>query len=127
MEDKVRTLIAQLPPGERVIATLDLVNCRLGFTMGHVVDLACIGHCFSYANYEPASMVFRIRATPGNRIVTADEEDSFAMQKGNYRMKPEELPAGQMYFCGTKVTGICLQPLPPPPGYESPPATRPSW
>ena len=27
----------------------------------HVIDRACIGHCFSYANYEPATAQFRVR------------------------------------------------------------------
>src|SRR5208282_5966424 len=32
----------------------------------HIADRACIGHCFSYGNYEPASAQFRVRANPGN-------------------------------------------------------------
>jgi len=31
--------------------------------IAHSVDRACIGHCFSYSNYEPSSGQFRVRAS----------------------------------------------------------------
>jgi hypothetical protein len=127
MEEKVHTLMASLAPKERVLEMLNPVNCRIGLTMGHIVDRACIGHCFSYANYEPASLQFRVRATPGNRIVTADEQDSVTMQAGSDPMDPAGLPAKRIYFCGRKVTDICIQPVYPSQGNEEFVAVRPSW
>ncbi len=111
IEAKVHSMIATLPAQERVLQLLNPVNCRIGLTMGHIVDRECIGRCFSYSNYEPGSLQFRIRATPGNRFVTADEHDSSAMQVGSYQMSPAELPAEQIYFCGSKVTDLCMQSL----------------
>ena len=34
----------------------------------HIADRACIGHCFSYGNYEAGSEVFRVRAMPGQSV-----------------------------------------------------------
>jgi hypothetical protein len=127
MEEKIHALIASLPPHERVLQILNPVNCRIGLTIGHVVDRACIGHCFSYSNYEPGSLQFRVRATPGNRIVTAHEHDSTAMQAGQYQMDPSELPAEQIYFCGRKVTDICIRPLSLSQEDEDSDAVTPRW
>jgi len=40
--------------------------------MTHMIDRACIGHCFSYGNYEPSSAAFRVRSTGQNEFVIAN-------------------------------------------------------
>ena len=42
----------------------------------HSIDRACIGHCFSFANYEASSLQFRVRALAGNSIVTTSVDQS---------------------------------------------------
>jgi len=80
METNVERLVSDLPKNSRVVGTLKWPGSHIG--VGHVVDRACIGRCFSYANYEPGSRHFRVRALPGNRFVTADSGASVALQAG---------------------------------------------
>jgi hypothetical protein len=65
----------------------------------HMIDRACIDLCFSYANYEPSTLAFRIRATARNPIVAFNYDDSLAMQSGEYLVLPEDLPLLQVNFC----------------------------
>ena len=71
IERSVADVVRQTPRGARVLAIL---KTRMGLIdpIGHVVDRACIGHCFSYANYEPGTAAFRLRATIGSRIALGD-------------------------------------------------------
>jgi hypothetical protein len=57
-----------------------------------LVDRACIGFCYSYANYEPATNQFRIRADYGNPFVLARFEDTMAVEHGAYRVRAQDLP-----------------------------------
>ena len=65
-------------------------DSRVSF-IGHIVDRACIGHCFSYANYEPSSGQFRIRVRPGSPVVSASDDDTEDMQAGEYEVQDEDL------------------------------------
>ena len=68
MEEQVERSVAALPAGHRVVEDIDSgEDSRV--VIEHIVDRACIGRCFSYDNYEPASGLFRVRAAPGNSIV----------------------------------------------------------
>ncbi len=70
-EANAEALLSRLPYGTRVIPTLSSPpDSRIEF-VGHLADRACIGHCFSFLNYEPASGQFRVRAKPGNRIAAS--------------------------------------------------------
>ena len=61
MEAEIERLVATLPKGERVTATIWAPpDSRLPFIV-HMVDRACIGKCFSFQNYEPPSQQFRVR------------------------------------------------------------------
>src|SRR5216110_2725629 len=61
MEANAEKLVAALPPGTRVIVTIRApADSRISF-ISHACERACIGHCFSYANYEPSSGEFRVR------------------------------------------------------------------
>ena len=57
-----------------------------------MIDRACIGRCFSYANYEPSTAQFRLRATPGNPYVAASYRDSWEMQAGKHVRRASEPP-----------------------------------
>ena len=78
VEEQVERSVASLPPGHRVVGEIDFgENSRV--VTEHILDRACIDRCFNYANYEPSSGAFRVRASPGNRFVAAslpDESES---------------------------------------------------
>jgi len=66
-----------------------------------VIDRACIGHCYSYANYEPSIAQFRIRATAENPYVAYTYEDSWLMHVGAYVVKDRDLPLYQVDLDGS--------------------------
>jgi hypothetical protein len=100
-----------IPAGRRIVATIwPFVGSRV--FMHHIVDRACIGQCFSYGNYEPASGAFRVRANPGNPYVTASVEASLAMERGEYVVQPQDLPMFQIYQCNLNMTELCMRELP---------------
>jgi hypothetical protein len=110
MEAQIERLVATLPPGQRVLATIKpLDNWRV--TIQHIADMACIGHSFSYGNYEPGSGVFRVRALPGNPYVMSSYDDAVSMEDGNYTVQAEDLPAYQIYQCSASGTELCIRPL----------------
>jgi hypothetical protein len=110
IESQVERAVHTLPPGQRVLGTLlYLPGWRV--SIQHVIDRACIAHCFSYGNYEPGSEVFRVRAAPGNAYVMSDYEDAVSMEEGDYVLRPEELPAYQVFQCSPTGTQICIRSL----------------
>ena len=110
MEEQARRYQRVLPAGQRMVATIwPFVGSRV--FMHHIVDRACIGHCFSYGNYEPASGHFRVRAHPGNRLVTTGVDTSLAIQRGEYTVQPQDLPMFQIYQCHLNMTELCMREL----------------
>jgi hypothetical protein len=110
IESRVERIVSSLPPGQRVLATiLPLPGWRI--LIQHIADRACIGHCFSYGNYEPGSEVFRVRASSGNPYVMDDYEDAVDMEEGHYVVRPQDLPAYQVFQCTTTGVDICIRAL----------------
>ena len=89
MEDSIDQAIHTLPPYQRVVAAIESHPNR---GTDHILDRACIGYCYSYANYEPATNQFRIRAAYGNPFVLARREDTIAVEHGAYRVRAQDLP-----------------------------------
>jgi hypothetical protein len=112
MERSAERLVSQLPFGTRVMATIWAPpGSRVSF-IGHIADRACIGHCFSYADYEPSSGQFRIRARPGSPVVSASDDDTEDMQAGEYEVQDEDLPAMEIFQCDeTDLTKLCIRAL----------------
>ncbi|MGB8474442.1 MAG: hypothetical protein WCE61_10190 [Candidatus Acidiferrum sp.] len=112
MESQVEQLVSPLSSGTRVMSTIWAPpGSRVSF-VGHFVDRACVHHCFSYANYEPASGQFRIRVRPGSPVVVASDDDSEDMQAGEYEVQDEDLPAMEIYQCDVKdLTKLCIRSL----------------
>jgi hypothetical protein len=112
MESQAEKLLSGLPPGTKVVATIsEPQGSRMEF-IGHIVDRACIGRCFSYANYEPSSGQFGIRVRQGSPVVTASAEDSEDMQGGAYEVQEEDLPLKLVYQCDSgDLTKLCLRDL----------------
>jgi len=112
MESSVERLVHTIPRDQRVMATIaTFPGSRV--LIQHIVDRACIGHCFSYGNYEPATQQFRVRAQLGNHYVMANDRDAAAMEEGFYSVRPQDLPAWQIYQCSIAGTDLCIRPLGP--------------
>jgi hypothetical protein len=110
MEAEVERLVKTLPPNQRVMATIFVAdNSRV--LIQHIVDRACIGYCFSYGNYEPASNAFRVRAVPGNPYNMTDYELTSSMEEGTYTVLDQDLPAYQVFQCSPDWTKLCIRPL----------------
>jgi len=90
-EDALYQAVRTLPAGMRVVAPFERDPAR-AFGYGHIVDRACIGHCYSYANYEAATGQFRVRAKGPNPIVTYDNETSLALQAAKHVVRNAEAP-----------------------------------
>jgi hypothetical protein len=95
IEDRMDDVISQLPAGQRVVSGVDDPYLHT-FAVLHMIDRACLGHCFSYANYEPSTAQFRIRAVAQNPYVASRYGDSWAMQTGNYVVQERDLPLLQL-------------------------------
>lgn len=99
MESNAEKLFAGMPYGTRVIPTIvSPEDSRIEF-MGHLVDRACIGHCFTFSNYEPSSGQFRVRVGKGSPIVTDSADDSSDMESGSYEVQDTDLPLAEVYQC----------------------------
>ncbi|HYL68256.1 MAG TPA: hypothetical protein VEX69_03740 [Candidatus Limnocylindria bacterium] len=110
MEMQVERLVATLPPGQRVLGTIQPpAGSRI--LIQHMLDRACIGHCFSYGNYEPTTGMFRVRALPGNPYNMTDGGATAAMEDGSYEVQPQDLPAFQIYQCTLAGTDLCIRAL----------------
>jgi hypothetical protein len=110
IEQEVEQLVQTVPPGERMLFTVHQPR-NYRFWGAHIVDDACIGHCFSYGNYEAATNAFRVRALQGNRIVMSGVEQIAAAELGEYTVQPEDLPAQLVYQCGPSWTDLCIRSL----------------
>jgi len=135
VEAKMVKLVKTLPAGSRVISFADLsdggsrgnesikggkltrlVNLFLSVTNSrlqgtHLLSRACVGHCFDYLNYEPATGQFRIHAVPGNRIVLATYVEDIAVESGTYVVKESDLPLYALIRCGPEPGDIIMVPL----------------
>jgi hypothetical protein len=94
-EDRMEDTVAKLPAGQRVISAIDDPGLRVN-ALTHTIDRACIGRCYSYANYEPSTAQFRIRAERENPYVASSYQDSWLMQMGMYVVKDRDLPLYQV-------------------------------
>jgi hypothetical protein len=72
----------------------------------------CIGHCYAYANYEPASGQFRVRVRPGSPIAAPTPDDTEALENGIYVVQPPDLPMTEIYQCDEQdLSKLCRRDL----------------
>jgi len=112
LETRMERVVAQLPPGQRVVSALADPGIRIPVEV-HMIDRVCVGRCFSYANYEPCTWQFRVRAKGPNSIVVSNYGDSWDLQNGQYRVKRQDLPMYKVGRCGTAGGGLCVAALEP--------------
>jgi hypothetical protein len=112
LEANAERLTSGLAPGTRMIVTIDApANSRIQF-IHHSVERACIGHCFSYANYEPASGEFRVRVREESPVVTSSTDTAEDMASGEYEVDETDLPLKQIYQCdAADLTKLCMRDL----------------
>ncbi len=112
MEASARSVIRSLPAGTRIVAVANPPDdWRIQF-VHHSIERACIGRCFSFANYEPSSLQFRIRALPGNHVVATSVDQSDDMSSGDYIVKKADLPLTAIFQCdAADFTQLCALPL----------------
>lgn len=139
MESNVEAVLRGLPYGTRVIPTIQAPQeWRIQF-IGHVVDRACIGHCFTYSNYEPSSGQFRVRVRKGSPLATDSANDAEDMEGGSYEVQDTDPPLTRIYQCDpADWTNLCSHQLVegettggaippernPPPAAQSAPAPK---
>jgi hypothetical protein len=111
MEAQVVQLVRTVPPNSRILATIKPPFPESRILVQHVADRACIGRCFSYGNYEPASAQFHVRAIARNQYAMSSFDDAVNMEDGSYEMQPEDLPAYQVYQCSADQKHLCIRPL----------------
>lgn len=115
-EERVEQSLAALPAGHRVVNDIAASEAsRIG--IGHIVDRACIGRCFSYDNYEPPSGLFRVRAAPGNSIVYVADKSGPVPESDEERVKARvkalERPVFELSQCEGSAVNICVRELTP--------------
>jgi hypothetical protein len=111
MQEEANQLISQVPAGERLAATIQWLPDSRFYFLTRIVDRACVGRCFSYDNYEPASGAFRLRALPGSPVVSASLRDVELMESGVYVVRPTDLPMQEIYQCGADRITLCMRRL----------------
>jgi hypothetical protein len=90
-EDRMQDAVGTLDPGQRVVSAIGDPNMRVN-ALTHMIDRACIGRCYSYANYEASTRQFRVRALAPNPVVASTYAESWYLQTGTYVVKPRDLP-----------------------------------
>ena len=110
LETDMARVVAEIPPGQRVISVLAEPNSRVN-SLAHLVDRVCVGRCFSYANYEPSTAQFRVRANRENPIVVWQYAQSWGIQAGGYVVQPRDLPLYNIDVCDPSGRRLCLAPL----------------
>src|SRR5262249_27740001 len=91
VEAKMEQLTEGLSLQDRVITSFEDPGARVQL-WGHNIDRVCLARCISYANYEPASLQFRVQATEANPLVVTDIAAGGAMQQGGYVVQQSDLP-----------------------------------
>ncbi|HKW25301.1 MAG TPA: hypothetical protein VJN48_05920 [Terriglobales bacterium] len=110
-EDQIQAVVQQkIPRDARVVFLSSEKNLRLD-PLAHVMDRVCVGRCFSYANYEPSTRQFRIRATENNGIVVTSYKDSYQLASGDYVVRPEDVPLYQVEACTPGRHDYCVRQL----------------
>ncbi|MGE0405095.1 MAG: hypothetical protein AB7O65_02270 [Candidatus Korobacteraceae bacterium] len=110
LEAEAESIIRQLPQGARVVTPLAWEGYSRNPWLSHTIERACIGHCFSFDNYEAASRVFRVRAKPGNTLVRWTSAIPPSVQ---YFSTGSQAPLFQIAWCRQDAYRLCFERLQP--------------
>ena len=106
LEAKMDGAIKTLPPGARVVATVRDSGLFLP-ALQHLVDRPCIGRCFDFGDYEPATTQFRLRATPGNPYVMSDINDILDLENTENVWRRKDIELYHLLPCPAR-RDICI-------------------
>lgn len=98
LEQRMGSLVAKIPEGSRLINSVQDASSRIDVLL-HIADRVCLGRCFSYANYEPASGHFRVRAMGPNPWVLWNRGDIEDLEHRSYLVTGRDLPLYQIRLC----------------------------
>jgi len=112
MEEQAGRLVSTLPRGQRVLVTIwPAEESRLPHIV-HLVDRACVGKCFVFQNYEPASGQFRVRVRAGSPVAIDNSQTAERMEAGEYTVQEKDLPIWEINQCDDNdATKLCLHAL----------------
>jgi hypothetical protein len=99
LEDRMTIAVSRLAPGQRVLNGVNAPGLHVNAIV-HMIDRACIGRCYSYANYEPSTAQFRVRAVGESPLVVSANKDSLKIELGTYVVRPGDLPLDQVVADG---------------------------
>jgi hypothetical protein len=111
-QEESNAIVAALPHGAKVWAYFE--DARIGNRVGStysIVSRSCIGRCYVYSNYEPASQQFRVRVGPGGSPLAFF---SYRQPFREYFNKH----SGPLYlfdWCAPSVRQLCVTRLDAPP------------
>jgi hypothetical protein len=109
LEERVQNAVSALPAGSRVVMPVADSAIRAN-PWWHILDRACLGRCYSYGNYEPSTLQFRVRAQGPNAIVAASPADVDLLRQGGYMVRDADLPLYQVEVDPNgKVSVRCLR------------------
>ncbi|HSR06256.1 MAG TPA: hypothetical protein VLM42_03830 [Bryobacteraceae bacterium] len=92
VDAQLNKIVAALPPGQRVVAAFeDSSSVQLNGLI-HVGSGACIGRCWDYGNYEPATAQFRVQASGPNPVVAGDMSLVADLESGHHVVTAQEAP-----------------------------------
>jgi hypothetical protein len=93
VEANLSRILATLPPGQRVVTALRDSASRFSMNgLIHVGSAACIGHCWDFGNYEPATGQFRVRVSGPNGVVADNMDKVGELESGRHIVTAEEAP-----------------------------------
>lgn len=100
METSLRAAVQQAPRGARLVTKMPETRARFINVYGHLIDRACIAHCFSYGNYEPATAQFRVRHRGPNPYVAHDTKMSLDLQTAIHAVTDHDAPLYMFTWTG---------------------------
>lgn len=109
-QEQFNLAVRQAPEGGRVVAAVTGLPQWMN-PLNHMASRACIGRCFSYANYVPSSAQFRLRALPGSPVVMDASEDVDALEAGRYIVRQRDLPLFGIFLDSATPLRLKVRPL----------------
>jgi len=106
VEDHLSSFVATIPTGQRVVVVLSETAHSPISPFTHIVDRPCVGRCFDYGDYEPATGHFRLRATHANPYVLAST-DAIGLEAGHCVVNRQDSELYQMHLCDAKTLRFC--------------------
>ena len=110
VEDSVAAAVAILPTGSRVLSNLTDSHMYVP-ALNHLASRPCIGRCFDFGHYEPATRQFRLRASHENQFVISDMNEIRALERGEYVFNRSDLVVFRFMPCSPPHREICAAPL----------------